>query len=341
MGESGMTDTGANEVPPILAGDVGGTNTRLALFEPGPPLRLARFESYRSGAFPSLEAILDAFLGGDTVPLRAATIGVAGPIVGDAAVLPNLSWSVDARRIAARLGLGAVALLNDLEANAWAVEALAGPDVATLHEGEPGASGHQAVIAAGTGLGEALLLRSGARRFAVATEAGHADFAPRTDLEIELLRWLRGRFGRVSWERVASGPGLVNVHAFLAETGRGEEPPSVSDAIRAGDAAAAIAAAALGGTSERCALALDVFSGVYGAEAGNLVLRGLATGGVFLGGGIAPKILPWLRRDPFLRAFLDKGRLSPLVAATPVRVILDDRAALRGAARHALEASRP
>jgi glucokinase len=335
-----MIDAARLEDAPILAGDVGGTKTHLALFEPGPPPRLARLETFRSAAFPSLEAMLDAFLGEATVPLRAAAIGVAGPIVGAAAVLPNLAWSVDAARVAARLGVPAVALRNDLEMSAWAVELLAEPDLATLLEGEP-AAGHQAVIAAGTGLGEALLLWSGGRRVALATEAGHADFAPRTELEIDLLRWLRGRFGRVSWERVISGPGLVNVHAFLSEAGRGSEPASVADAIRAGDPAAAIATAALEGTSERCALALDVFAGVYGAEAGNLVLRGLATGGVFLGGGIAPKILPWLRREPFRRAFLDKGRLSPLVAATPVRVILDQHAALRGAARCALEATRP
>jgi glucokinase len=149
---------------------------------------------------------------------------------------------------------------------------------------------------------------------------------------------LRERFDHVSWERVLSGPGLVNIHAFLTETGRGAEPASVTQAIRQGEAAAAISTAAFEGRSERCALALDVFTGAYGAEAGNLALRALATGGVFLGGGIAPKILPWLRREPFRTAFLGKGRLSPLLAATPVKVILDERAALLGAARRAADA---
>ncbi|HEX9240895.1 MAG TPA: glucokinase [Anaeromyxobacter sp.] len=321
----------------ILAGDVGGTKTDLALFDPGPPLRLVRLETFRTGAFPSLEEMIGAFLRDGDLPLAAATLGVAGPIVRGTAVLPNVSWNVDARRIATRIGLAVVTLLNDLEASAWAVEVLGSADAATVLAGAPDAAGHQAVIAAGTGLGEAVLLRVGGRRIAVSTEAGHADFAPRTDLEIELLRWLRRRFGHVSWERVLSGPGLVNVHTFLAESGGGAEPPSVTEAIRAGDAAAEIAAAALAGRSERCALALDVFTSAYGAEAGNLVLRALATGGVFLGGGIAPKILPWLLREPFRAAFIDKGRLSPMVAATPVRAILDERAAVIGAARRATE----
>jgi glucokinase len=324
----------------ILAGDVGGTKTLLGLFDPGPPLRAARVESFRSAAFPSLGAIVEAFLARGPARLDAAALGVAGPIRGTTAVLPNLPWSVDAAPLAARLSLAALALVNDLEASAWALELLGEADLATLLPGARSDEGNQAVISAGTGLGEAVLLRAGERRTALATEAGHADLAPRTELEDELLRWLRARHGRVSWERVLSGPGLANVHAFLTDTGRGEEPAEVTEAIRAGDAAAAISAAAQGGTSERCALALDVFAGVYGAEAGNLVLRALATGGVFLGGGIAPRILPWLRRDPFRDAFLDKGRLSPLLAATPVRVVLNDRAALLGAARVAAEALR-
>ncbi len=324
----------------ILAGDVGGTKTLLALFDPGPPLRPVQVASFRSASVPSLGAIVEAFRASAPEPVAAAAIGVAGAIRGTTAALPNLPWAVDAAPVAARLGLAAVALLNDLEASAWALDLLGEDDVTTLLPGAPVPVGNQAVIAAGTGLGEAVLVRAGERRAALATEAGHADLAPRTDLEIELLGWLRARYGRVSWERVLSGPGLANVHAFLSATGRGDEPARVSEAIRAGDPAAAISAAALEGASERCALALDLFAGVYGAEAGNLVLRALATGGVFLGGGIAPKILPWLRREPFRRAFLDKGRLSPLLAATPVRVILNERTALLGAARVAAEALR-
>ncbi len=324
----------------ILAGDVGGTKTHLALFAPGPPLRAVRVETYHSAAYSSLDAMIDQFRGKDAVPVSAAALGVAGPIIGATAVLPNLAWSVDAARIADRLALPGLLLLNDVEASVWALELLGPGDTAVLQPGTPAPNGNQGIISAGTGLGEAMLLRAGAHRSAVATEAGHADFAPRTDLEIELFRWLRERFGRVSWERILSGPGLVNLHAFLSATGRGAEPASVGEAMREGDPAAVISAAALDGTSERCALALDLFTAIYGAEAGNLVLRAVATGGLFLGGGIAPKILPWLRREPFRQAFLAKGRLSPLLAATPVHVILDERAALLGAARVAAESLR-
>jgi glucokinase len=324
----------------ILAGDVGGTKTLLALFDPGPPLRPLRVESFPSASFPSLGAMIEAFRSSAPERVAAAALGIAGYIRGTHAALPNLPWTVDAAPVAALLDLPAVALVNDLEASAWSLELLGNAAVETLLPGAPPAAGNQAVISAGTGLGEAVLLREGEHRSVVATEAGHADLAPRTDLEIELLRWLRSLHGRVSWERVLSGRGLATVHAFLSATGRGEEPAPISEAIRTGDAAARISAAALEGTSERCAMALDLFTGVYGAEAGNLVLRALATGGIFLGGGIAPKILAWLRREPFRRAFLDKGRLSPLVAATPVRVIVDDRSALLGAARIAAEGLR-
>lgn len=325
----------------ILAGDVGGTKTLLGLFEPGPPLRLVRAASFPSAAFASLGALVAAFVPGGREPIIAAALGVAGPVRGTTAALPNVSWPVDAALLAAQLRIDAVALLNDLEASAWGLELLAEDELETLLPGAPAAEGNQAMISAGTGLGEAVLVRRGERRTALATEAGHADLAPRTDLEIELLRWLRGRYGRVSWERVLSGPGLVNLHAFLAATGRGEEAAAVTAEIGAGaDPAAAISAAALDGRSGRCALALDLLAGLYGAEAGNLVLRALATGGVFLGGGIAPKLLPWLRRAPFREAFLDKGRLSPLLARTPVRVVLNERVALLGAARVAAEALR-
>jgi glucokinase len=325
----------------ILAGDIGGTKTLLGLYDPGPPLRPVRVESFPSASFPSLEAMIEAFRRDAPGPIAAAAMGVAGPILGGGAVLPNLAWSVDGARLARLLDVPGVALLNDVEASVWALELLGEDGAATLLPGSPAPAGNQAIISAGTGLGEAVLLRAGARRMVLPTEAGHADFAARTELEIELLRWLRERFGRVSWERVLSGPGLVEVHAFLAATGRGDEPAWIAAAMRDGDPAAVIASSALEGTSERCALALDVFAGAYGAEAGNLVLRAVATGGVFLGGGIAPKILPWLRREPFARAFLDKGRLSPLVGATPVKVILDERAALLGAARCAAEGPPP
>src|SRR5512133_3436306 len=229
----------------ILAGDVGGTKTHLALYDPGPPLRLSRLETFPSAGFSSLDAMIDRFRGDGAASVAAAALGVAGPVIGATAVLPNLAWSVDAARIAKLLGVPVLTLLNDVEASAWALELLGDDDTALLLPGTRLPNGNQAIISAGTGLGEAVLLRAGTRRNAIASEAGHADFAPRTDLEIELLRWLRERFGRVSWERILSGPGLVDLHRFLAETGRGAEPASVTEAIREGDAAAAISTAAL------------------------------------------------------------------------------------------------
>lgn len=334
MGERSVM---AQRTRTILAGDVGGTKTNLGLFEAGPPPRLVRLETLSSRAFETFEDMLAAFLPAGGPAVAAAAFGIAGPVRGGVADPTNLAWIVDAARLAARLGLATVTLLNDLEATAWALGALGADGAAVLLEGAPGATGNQAIIAAGTGLGEAMLLREAGRSTPIASEAGHADFAPHTDLEVELLRHLRKRFGRVSFERVLSGPGLLNVYEFLRDSGGGEEPRWLSEALAQGDPAAAISRAAQEGRSETCVRALDLFAGAYGAEAGNLALRALATGGVFLGGGIAPKILPWLRGESFRRGFLDKGRLSGIVEATPVKVILDEKAALAGAARRAAE----
>lgn len=334
---SGERRAGARPSETILAGDVGGTKTNLGLFAPGTPPRLVRLETLSSRVFATFEEMLTAFLQDRGARVAAAAFGIAGPVRNGVADPTNLAWIVDAERLARRLGIRAVALLNDLEATAWGLEALGPDDVAVLLPGAPGASGNQAIIAAGTGLGEATLLREGGRPRPVASEAGHADFAPHTDLEIDLLRWLRARYGRASWERVLSGPGLVDVYGFLRDTGGGAEPSWLTEALATADPAAAITRAALEGRSETCARALDVFAGAYGAEAGNLALRSLATGGVFLGGGIAPKILAALRGEPFRRGFLEKGRLSTIVEATPVKVILDEKAALVGAACRAAE----
>lgn len=337
MGERRVSTPPEREGDMILAGDVGGTKTNLALFEAGTPPRLVRFETFSSRTFETFEHMLAAFLPAGSPAVTAAAFGIAGPIRHGVADPTNLAWIVDGARLARQLGLAAVTLLNDLEASAWALGALRAEDEAVLLAGAAGASGNQAIIAAGTGLGEAVLLREGGRCVPVASEAGHADFAPRSDLEIELLRHLRQRFGRVSWERVLSGPGLLHVYEFLRDAAGGEEPAWLTEGLKGTDPAAVVSGAALAGRSEVCAGALDLFAGVYGAEAGNLALRSLATGGVFLGGGIAPKILPWLRRESFRRGFLEKGRLSALVERVPVKVVLDDKAALIGAARRAVE----
>jgi glucokinase len=244
-----------------------------------------------------------------------------------------LAWVVDARLVAGELGLQAVGLINDLEANAWGIGVLERDDLAVLNAGAPDAEGNQAIISAGTGLGEAGLAWDGTQHRPFATEGGHSDFAPRNHLEMELLDYLLKQFRRVSYERVVSGPGLLNIYRFLRDTGRGEEPAWLAEKLRDQDPGAVVSQAALDGKSDLCVQALDLFVSLYGAEAGNLALKLLATGGVYLGGGIAPKIISKLQDSIFLNAFTAKGRLKPLLQAMPVRVILNDRTALLGAAR--------
>ena len=328
----------------ILAGDVGGTHTRVALFDRDARGRLqSRLErSYPSGDHDGLESIIDLFLreaglvrGGAGGWVDAATFGVAGPVRRGRSETTNLPWVIEAASIAARVGLPAAGLINDLEANAWGLDDLSPADFTVLNPGAPDAEGNSAIISAGTGLGEAGLYWDGARHLPVATEGGHADFAPRDALEEELARTVRERFGRVSWERLVSGPGLVTIYAFLRDTGRGAEEPAVRREMEGGDEAAAISRAALEGRSPLASRALDLFVSLYGAEAGNLALKTMSTGGLYVGGGIAPRILERLQSGLFMEAFLAKGRMRALLEAIPVRVVLNDRTALIGAARHA------
>jgi glucokinase len=248
-------------------------------------------------------------------------------------VTPNLPWVVDAHELARDLKVPSVRLLNDLEANAYGIAALDAQDFVTLNPGAPGATGNAAVISVGTGLGEAGLFWNGETHLPFACEGGHADFAPRNALEAELMLWLQARHGRVSYERVLSGPGLLSIYEFLRDTGKGSEAPELREALRQGDGPAAISAAGLEGRDALCVKALDLFVSLYGAEAGNLALKVMATGGVYIGGGIAPKILKKLQAPAFLEAFADKGRMRPLLEAMPVKVITKDTAALLGAAR--------
>jgi len=323
----------------ILAGDIGGTRTRLALLErDGGRLRLRAEEAFASGEHAGLEEILRLFRARHAPPVERASFGVAGPVRDGRCQTTNLPWVVEARRLASVLGLAEAGLINDLEANAHGLMELGPEDFTVLNPGDPAAGGHRAMISAGTGLGEAGLFWDGRRHHPMPSEGGHADFAPRTDLEDDLARHLRSRFGRVSWERVVSGPGLVNIYTFLRDRSGGGEPEWLRDRMRRGDPAAAVSAAALEGRSETCAQALDLFVSLYGAEAGNVGLKFMATGGVYVGGGIAPKIVPRLLAGGFVEAFIAKGRMSPLVAAMPVRVVLNERTALLGAARHAGEA---
>ena len=315
----------------ILAGDLGGTKTLLGLFERAqrrPRPLIAR--GYPTQEFDSFTAILDVFARdvGESLAIEAAAIGVAGPIVDQHARLTNIQWDVSATQIGNHLQVRRVALLNDLEAMATSVALLEGDEVLVLQRGEPNTHGNAAVIAAGTGLGQAYLHRVNGRLLPVPSEGGHADFAPRTDREFELARMLRDSYGRAEVEQVISGPGLVNIHRL---THVGRSCPSV-DGVALAERPAAISEAALSQQCARCREALELFVEAYGAEAGNLGLRGVATAGVYIGGGIAPKILPALQNGRFIQAFRAKAPMADLVAAMPVSVIVKEDAGLLGAA---------
>jgi glucokinase len=315
----------------LLAGDVGGTKTLLGLFERGerrPHPIVVR--SYPTMTFPSFAAMLDRFARdvGEPFTVDSAAAGVAGPVVGNTARLTNIAWNVTGEELAARFGLPYAWLLNDLEAMAASAAVLSDDETVVLQHGIEQFDGNAAVIAAGTGLGQAYLHRVGSRLIPVPSEAGHADFAARTDREIALLLMLRRDFGRAEVEHVLSGPGLLNLHRFT----HGERTCPEIHGLDVVTAPAAISAAALAGACPACGEALDLFVSVYGAEAGNLALRGVTTAGLFIGGGIAPKILPALQDGRFMAAFLDKGPMTDLVSRIPVKVILNEEAGLLGAA---------
>lgn len=318
----------------ILAGDIGGTSTRLALFElNGNALDLIKSATFSSGDYPNLEAIIAKFRMTHRQFVTHACFGIAGPVKHDRCKTTNLPWVVDARNLAAGLGLTTVGLINDLEANALGIAVLQPSDFVILNPGEPRAEGNAALISAGTGLGEAGLYWDGQQYRSIASEGGHADFAPRNELEIDLLRYLMTQFGRVSWERILSGSGFYNIYKFLRDTGRGYEPAWLNAELQRHNQPSVITQAALSGESDICELALDLFISIYGAEAGNLALKMKATGGLFIGGGIAPKIIKKMTATTtFMDAFVAKGRMQSLLKAMPVQVILNDKTALLGAA---------
>jgi glucokinase len=320
----------------ILAGDIGGTKVHLATFNPeGLHPRPENLGTYPSHQFASLQDMVRRFMAEHPLKFEYACFGVAGPVRNDRVQVTNLPWVVDARELERALNLKHVWLLNDLAANAHGVTALEREDFFVLNPGEPNATGNAAIIAAGTGLGEAGLFWDGNRHLPISSEGGHAEFAPRTDLDLELVRYLRGRLGQVSWENVLSGPGTVHLYEFLRDTGRGQEPAWLKEEFRQSDPPAAITRAALEGKCELCVQTLDLFVTYYGMEAANLGLKMLATGGVYVGGGIAPKILRKLQDGTFLKAFLGQGRMKDLLSTMPVRVILNDKTALLGAGRFA------
>jgi glucokinase len=321
----------------ILAGDIGGTKTVIGLFEQaGDRLQAVREETFPSKSHATLEAILDRFLAGGSRPaLRSACFGVAGPVIEGKSKTMNLPWELDEPSLEKALQVPRVKLLNDLEAAAYGMLHLEPTDLCVL---QPGLKhqGNVAVIAAGTGLGQAILYWDGQHHHPIASEGGHADFAPHTDTEMELLIYLRREFGHVSCERLLSGPGLFNIYRFLRDSGDAAEPEWLRQRIAQGDPGAVISQIGLAGEHPVCTRALDLFNSIYGAEAGNLALKAFSVGGVYVAGGIAPKILPRLQDGAFVRAFTDKGRLSDLMRSIEVKVALNPRAPLIGAAHFAL-----
>ena len=321
----------------ILCGDIGGTKTRLALFEAHEKgLELREEYAYKSRLFSSLEDIVGLFLKSKSLSPNLACFGIAGPVKDDCAKTTNLPWVVEAEKLAACLGIESVSLINDLVANAYGIFALSQEDFFVLNTGHSDAVGNAVVISAGTGLGEAGLYWDGNGYHPFPSEGGHANFSPRNDLEVELLKYLLTRHEHVSWERVLSGPGLVNIHEFLCDYKGVKTSATHEEEMSNKNAAFVISTTGLSGQCAICAEALDVFAGLYGSEAGNLALKMMATGGVYLGGGIAPKILEKLKNRAFLQGFLEKGRMRKMMEEIPVKVILNDRAALLGAARCAL-----
>jgi glucokinase len=322
----------------ILAGEIGGTHARLAAFETeGNKLNRVLDTVFESQQHSGLAEIISEFVKTNGVPVDSACFGVAGPVRGGRCKISNLSWIIDSRELAKQLRLHSVGLLNDLEAYAYGIDALGDEDFVTLNEGSEDATGNRAVVSARTGLGVAGLYWDGRRHHPFACEGGHTNFAPRNDIEDELLRYLRKKYTRVSYERIASGPGIKNIYDFLHETGKAEEPAWLKDQIHsAADAPAIISRLASEGKAPICDQALSLFVSVYGAHAGDCALTFMSTGGIYIGGSIAAKNLPKMRDPVFMESFLDKGRMAELLQDMPVKVVLNDDAGIMGAARYTL-----
>lgn len=322
----------------ILAGDVGGTKVDLALysFEHG-RLTQVREKRFHAKDFIGLEDIVRTFLieSGDP-EVTAGCFGVPGPVRGGRLKLTNLPWVLDSRELSLALKIDHLFLINDLEANGYGIPELSPEQIYELSPGAPGSVGNRGLVSAGTGLGEATLVWNGKMHVPMASEGGHCDFSARNEVEIELLRYLQRTLkGRVSFERVVSGLGMGNIYTFLRDEKGLEEPDWLKERMLVEDSNAVINELAESGTNELCIRTLEMFVSAYGAEAGNLALKVLSVGGMYLGGGIAPKIVKKLRQGEFMKAFTDKGRLSDLLVQMPVRVILESRCALMGAAAYA------
>ena len=319
----------------ILAGDVGGTKVHLALFDfSGGELVHKRDKLYKPREYSGLEEIVREFLGTDRV--SSACFGVPGPVRDGRLRLTNLPWTLDSRELASTLSINYVFLINDLEANGYGIAELGQNQIFTLSEGDASQIGNRALISAGTGLGQSFLVWDGRHHKPYPSEGGHCDFAPRNEDEIDLLRFLRQKYnGRISFERVVSGQGLTNLYEFLRDVRGMEEPAWLAERMRQEDPNAVITELAMAAKSEICEKTTDMFVSAYGAEAGNLALKILSVGGLYVGGGIAPRILEKLKDGTFMKAFIDKGRLSQLLVNIPVRIIMEPKTALIGAAAYA------
>ena len=323
----------------ILAADIGGTKSRLAAFElDGNRLRLVVEKIYPSKDHAGLAEIVADFVRTEGIPVRSACFGVAGPVRNGRCKISNLSWTIDAKELAAQLRLKSVGLINDLEALAFGLDALESKDFVTIREGASDAEGNMAVVSAGSGLGEAGLYWDGFRHHPFACEGGHTEFAPKNVGEGALLQYLMKKYGHqhVSYERILSGPGVRNIYEFLRDTGVDEEPGWLKDELAAAsDVPAVISQLALDNKASICDRTLSIFVSVFGSEAGNCALKFMATGGVYVA-GIAGKIIPVMTSSTFMDSFLDKGRMKSLVEAAPVKIVLNEDAGLLGAARYTL-----
>jgi len=323
----------------ILAGDIGATRTRMAAFQAeANKLELVVDKTYKSQEHGGLQEIISAFVKTEGIPVHRACFGVAGPVRTGRSKISNLPWTIDSRDLAAQLNLPSVGLINDLEAYAYGIDALESKDFVTLSEGlGEEAEGNRVVISARTGLGVAGLYWDGFRHHPFPCEGGHSDFAPKSELEAELTQYLGKKYQHVSCERILSGPGLKNIYDFLRDNKKAEEPAWLQKQMsEAPDPPALISQLALEKKAAICDRALDIFVGVYGSETGNCALNFLATGGAFIGGSIAAKIVPRMRDPVFMNSFLIKGRMCSLLADIPVKIVLNDDCGITGAARYTL-----
>jgi glucokinase len=322
----------------ILAGEIGATRTRLAAFETeGNRLQCVVEKTYMSQEHSGLSEVLAQFVRVEGIPVHSACFGVAGPVRGGRSKISNLPWIIDSRELEKQLKLDAVGLLNDLEAYAYGIDVLESKDFIVLSQGSEDAEGNRAVISARTGLGMAGLYWDDFRHHPFACEGGHADFAPRDDLQMELLGYLQKKYGRISCERILSGPGIKNIYEFLRDAHKADEPEWLRGQINAApDPPALISRLALEGKAAICDQTLSIFVSVFGAETGNCALNFMSTGGIFIGGSIAAKIVPKMKDPVFMQSFLDKGRMEALLKDIPVKIVLNDDCGLVGAARWTL-----